>query len=55
MPFKTSIKFVLEENHRYFAYIEIRAHQNSNAFITGKIDFWSRDYGVWYDKMAVWI
>jgi len=55
MPFKTSIKFVLEENHRYFAYIEIRAHQNSNAFITGKIDFWSRDYGVWYDKMVVWI
>jgi beta-N-acetylhexosaminidase len=55
MPFKTSIKFVLKENHRYFAYIEIRAHQNSNAFITGKIDFWSRDYGVWYDKMMVWI
>jgi len=53
MPFNATINFLLKEDHEYITYVEIKGYQDS-AFITGKIDFFSRDYGVGYDEMIVW-
>lgn len=50
-----TVNATLTQGHRYFAYIEARAKQDATLLITGKIDFWGDDYGVWYDKITVWV
>ena len=45
---------ILTQGHRYLAYIEARAKQDATLMITGKIDLWNNDYGVWYDRIVIW-
>jgi hypothetical protein len=53
--FSVTVNATLTAGHRYFAYIEARARQDATLLITGKIDFWSGDCGVWYDDITLWV
>jgi hypothetical protein len=53
--FSVTVNATLTAGHQYFAYIEARARQDATLLITGKIDFWSGDYGVWYDDITIWV
>jgi len=53
--FTATVNGTLTQGHSYFAYIEIRAKQDATVIITGKIDLWSDDYGVWYDSITIWV
>ncbi len=53
--FTATVNATLTQGHRYFAYIEVRARQDASVIITGKIDLWSDDYGVWYDSIVIWV
>jgi len=53
--FSVTVNATLTAGHRYFAYIEARARQDATRLITGKIDFWNGDCGVWYDDITLWV
>lgn len=53
--YTATLNVTFAQGHRYLAYIETRAKQDATLLLTGKIDFWTNDYGVWYDRITIWV